>query len=112
FVQRALDISRFAGSRQANQQISWKAESRHLASENFVEAIIIARGSEKSAISVKTNGRVRGSVFHKTYHKLCCEMRRIGRAASIAANEQFVSAAQTFFDQIRSLLYLPFEMDE
>jgi hypothetical protein len=39
-------------------------------------------------------------------------MRRIGRAASIAANEQFVSAAQTFFDQIRSLLYLPFEMDK
>jgi hypothetical protein len=30
-------------------------------------------------------------------------MRRIGRAATISANEQLVPRAQTFLDQVRSL---------
>ena len=51
FLQGALNIFRFTGRRQANQHISRKAKCRHLASENFVEAIIVARGSEKSAVA-------------------------------------------------------------
>jgi hypothetical protein len=39
-------------------------------------------------------------------------MRRIGRAAAIAANEQFVSSTQTLFDQIGGLLHLRIKLDK
>src|SRR5438132_2053406 len=46
----ALHIFRFAGSSQANQHVTRRAKGRHLACEDFIEAIFVARGNEQSAI--------------------------------------------------------------
>ena len=63
FFQRAPDIFGFPGSRQANEQIAWNTKGGHLASENFIESIIIARGSQQSAIARQTNRRIRSAIF-------------------------------------------------
>jgi hypothetical protein len=54
----ALHIFRFAGSSQANQHVTRRAKGRYLACENFIETIIVAHGSEQSAIACETNGRI------------------------------------------------------
>src|SRR5205823_13334940 len=106
------NIPGLAGSCQANQQISWKAKSRYLASENLVEAVIVAGGGEKAAIACETDCRISGTIFHKAHHELRCKMRCIGCAAAIAANEQLVPGPQTLLDQIGGVGYLRFEVDK
>src|SRR5206468_7020737 len=78
----------------------------HLACENFIETIIIRSRCEKSAIACKANRRMRATVLGETHYELGREMRRIGRASTIPAHEQFVSGAQTLLDQIGRLCEL------
>src|SRR5207249_156363 len=73
---------------------------------------IVARSSEYPAIAGKTDRRVGWAIFCKAHHKLCCKMGRISGAAAIAADEQFVSSAQRFLDQIRSLRDLRVEIEK
>ena len=112
FFQRALDIFGFPGSRQANEQIAGHTKGGHLACENFVESIIIARGSQQRAVARETNRRIRSAIFAEAYDKLGCEMRGVSRATPIAADEQFVSRAQTLLDQICRLCDLCIKIDE
>jgi len=81
----------------------WLAERRNLACENFIEAVIVCGRSEKSAIAREANRRLRPAVLRETHYELGRKMRGISRAPAISANEQFVSRAQTFFDQIGGL---------
>ena len=63
FFQRAPDVFRFAGSRQADEHVARHAERRNLTGKNFIESIIVACGSEKSAIARQTDRRVSAAIF-------------------------------------------------
>src|SRR4029453_3340507 len=112
FFQCAPDVFRFAGSRQTNEQIAGKTKRRDLAGKDFIETVIITRGGEKSPIVSQTNCRIPPGIFREAPNQLRCEMSGVSRAASIPADEQFVSRAQTLLDQIRSLRDLRVKIDE
>ena len=102
FLQRALNISGFAGSGQANQHVTRQTKGRYLACENFIKTIIVARGSEQSAIACEANRRIRATVPGEAHHELSRKMCRVSRAAAISAHQQFISGTQTLLDQIGS----------
>jgi hypothetical protein len=81
----------------------------HLTGEDFIEAVIIRRGGENSAIARETNRWKSAAILGKTHHEFRRKMRSISRTAAIPANKQFVSCAQTLIDHGGSLRHLWFE---
>jgi hypothetical protein len=95
----ALHIFRFAGSSQANQHVTRRAKGRHLACENFIEAIFVARGNGQSAIACETKSPdYARRPLGETHYEFCRKLCGIGRAPTVPANKQFVPRAQTLFD--------------
>src|SRR5207249_6756556 len=90
------------GGCQANEHISRQTKRCYLASENFIEAVIVCGRSEKSAIARKANRGMSGAVLREAHDELGHKMCRISRAPAVPANKQFVSRAQTLPDQIGS----------
>src|SRR5439155_7132250 len=99
--QRPQDIFRFAGSRQANQQVAGHTKRRNLAREDFVETVIVPRRGEKSTVARETDRRIGGTIFGETDDQLRREMSSVGGAAAVAANEQFASLRYAIGNKIR-----------
>lgn len=60
----------------------------------------------------QTNRGICSAIFGEAHDQLGCEMRGVSRAASIPADEQFVSRAQTLLDQICRLCDFCIEIDK
>ena len=101
FVERTPDIGRFAARANGDENVSRFSESRDLSRKDFLEAVIICRRRDQAPALRQIHCRVRPAIFHESARELRAKIGRIRRAPAVAANEKFISRAQTFADQIR-----------
>jgi len=93
-LQRAQNIFRLAAGGEGDDQIARLGQAPDLARENFVGAVVVAHGGHQFAIGRERNGRIWPAVGDEAAEKFRGQVRGVGRAAAIAADEQLVAGGQ------------------
>jgi len=64
-----------------------------------VKTVVVTDTGEERAVGVEGDGRERTAIFEKAADEFGGEMLGLGCAASVAADEEFISGVEGFHDQ-------------
>ena len=100
FVQGGENVGGITAGGEDDEQITGPGEAGDLAGEGVFVAVIVDHAGEEGAIGVEGDGRQGTAVLGVAADKFGGEMSRLGRAATIAADEEFAAAAEGREDQL------------
>ena len=73
---------------------AWCAQTAYLAGEHLVVAVIVGEAGEERAVRAERESRIRAPVVHEAAHPLAGQVLGVGRAAAVAARQQFVAVLE------------------
>jgi len=99
--ERAQNAFGFAAGGERDEQVSFLAQAPDLSRKNFIGVVIIANSGHEFAVGGERNGRIGPAILAIAAEEFRGQMRGIGRAAAVAAHEQFVAGGQAGQDHFR-----------
>jgi len=99
-VQGEKNVWGIAAGREDDHQVTLGRQSLDLPGEDLIEAVVVADAAQQGAVRRESNCRQRTPVFAITPRKFRGKVRRLGGAAPVTADQQFVPAPQGLEDQI------------
>ena len=97
----ALDVFGFTAGGERDQQIAGRPKRPDLSGEEFRIRVVVADGGQQTAVSGQRNRWIGSSIGHKAAGQFGREVSAVRGAASVAANQNFVSGEQGLAEQIR-----------
>lgn len=100
-VEGGEDVGGVAAGREHDDEVAGLGEARDLAREGLVEAVVVANARHERAIGGQRERWQRTPIFGVAAGELGGEVRGLGGAPAIAADEEFVAGAQRFENERR-----------
>ena len=99
------DIAAVSAGRYAYQYVAFLSCATEQACEDMLIAVVVAHGGEVRGVAVERFSVEGRTVEIEAAAQLCCEVLRVGGAASVAAEMYLASVAQRFFNDFRRHVY-------